>query len=326
MASGVACGVGVGVGLAAVARATALALTGAVLAVGPAVAAGPETPSERRGELTPNQLTAGRTLTSAEALAACGPAAAVALARARGREVTLDRAVALAREVGWTAEQGMAGPSSLVALLKRMQVPATLEAGLDRARIVREVRAGRPVVVRTAGEGGHYLVAERYDAQSGAFDFGQSAMVVKRAAGQRWFGLNEISSLGVGTPTHAIYLEPGRPEQTNILAALVRAPAAPIASAGPTTRSTPTSGATANQATGRWIVDTDGWGARLRSEPSTEAEVVASLLDGARLTAQGAAVRAEGRVWRRVIGGHSGVAWIDAALLRPEEDGAAAGR
>src|SRR5215212_439587 len=65
-----------------------------------------EDSSGGRRELTPNQLTAGRALTHAEALAACGPAAAVALARATGRTLSLDAAVAVAREVGWTVERG----------------------------------------------------------------------------------------------------------------------------------------------------------------------------------------------------------------------------
>jgi hypothetical protein len=39
-------------------------------------------PSSGPTDLTPNQLFSGRTLTRAEALAACGPAAAVAFARA----------------------------------------------------------------------------------------------------------------------------------------------------------------------------------------------------------------------------------------------------
>ena len=309
-----------GVGKAAVTRATAFALVGALLAVRPAEATGPEVAGERRGELTPNQLTAGRSLTRDEALAACGPAAAVALARARGREVTLDTAVGLARGVGWTAEQGMAGPASLVLLAKRMGVSATLEAGVDRARLIREVQAGRPVVVRTAGDRGHYLVAERYDPKSGAFDFGQSAMVVKRAAGQRWWGLDEISSLGVGTPTHAIYLEPGRAD--NRVAALTRTIAVPFAATPAAASGTPVAAPSARSAGvpgRRWVVDTGGFGARLRAEPSTEAEVVASLLDGARVADEGDVVRAGGRVWRRLVGGAGGGAWIDTSLLIPDD-------
>src|SRR5690242_19920827 len=61
----------------------------------------PSGPAAGRFDLTPNQLFSGRTLTRAEALAACGPAAAVAFARAKGKSITLDAAVAAARGVGW---------------------------------------------------------------------------------------------------------------------------------------------------------------------------------------------------------------------------------
>src|SRR6266536_3620648 len=96
-----------------------------------------------RVDLAPNQLFSGRTLTRAEALAACGPAAAVAFARAKGRAITLDAAVSIARGVGWTADRGMSGPWSEVSLLQTLGIPARLEAGLDRAKIAREVQAGR---------------------------------------------------------------------------------------------------------------------------------------------------------------------------------------
>src|SRR5205823_5052741 len=96
-----------------------------------------------RIDLTPNQLVAGQGLTRAEALAACGPAAAVAFARAKGRTITLDAAVAVARGVGWTADRGMTGPWGELSLLHVLGIPAQLEAGLDQAKIAREVQAGR---------------------------------------------------------------------------------------------------------------------------------------------------------------------------------------
>ena len=168
----------------------------------------PETaPPIRSGELTPNQLTAGRSLSPEEAVAACGPAAAVALARAIGRDVSLDDAVAAARQVGWTPANGMAGPTSQLALLERLGVSARLEDGIDRARIAREVQAGSPVIVRSVGNGGHYFVLERYDPGNDRFDVGQSAAVLTRAAGRRWFTLGELAALNVGTPRQAIFLD-----------------------------------------------------------------------------------------------------------------------
>jgi hypothetical protein len=259
-----------------------------------------------RGDLTPNQLTDGRTLNREEALAACGPAAAVAFARAVGREVTLDAAVALAREVGWTPSRGMAGPSSQVALLKRLKIAATLEAGVDRAKVVREVQAGRPVIVRTGGDPGHYLVAERYEPASGKFDFGASAAVLREAGGSRWFGLEEIRSLGVGPPTHAIYLD-------NTLSALTRpavlptAPARPVGATG--------TAATVATTTTR-VVDAGGTGARLRAEPSTDAAIVTVLEEGARVADLSAETAAGGRTWRRVKLADGSAGWVDASLLK----------
>src|SRR4051794_17952655 len=159
--------------------------------------------------LTPNQLNGGGALTTAEALAACGPAAAVAFARATGRALTLDAAVAAARAVGWTATRGMTGPYGEQALLSRLNIASEVAVGLDPARIKRELQAGRPVIIRTGGQGavtGHYFVAERLDAASGRYDLAQSALVLRAAGGRRWFGPYEISSLGVGAPTHTIYL------------------------------------------------------------------------------------------------------------------------
>ena len=48
-------------------------------------------------------------LTTDEAYSACGPAAAVRFAQAYGRNPTLREATDLAKTVGWTAQQGMAG-------------------------------------------------------------------------------------------------------------------------------------------------------------------------------------------------------------------------
>jgi hypothetical protein len=251
-------------------------------------------------DLTPNQLTADGTLTREEALAACGPAAAVAFSRARGREVTLAQAVAVARGVGWTAERGMAGPASQVALLKRLGVQATLEAGIDRAKIAREVTAGRPVIVHLVGGAGHYLVAERYDPQARRYDFGQGTAVLKAAGGRRWFGLDELASLGVGTPANAIYLADlsgGRPE--------------PQATA----RAGPPSIAAASRLR---VNGTGGDGLNLRAAPSMAAVRLKVILEGAGLDALGPTREAAGRSWRQVrdpLDSTSG--WVDAAFLAP---------
>jgi len=197
----------------------------------------------------------------------------------------------------------MNGPYSELALLRKLQVPATLEAGLNPARIAREVQAGRPVIIRTGGTNaaapGHYFVAERFDAATGSFDLAQSALVLRSAAGRRWFSLNQIASLGTGVPTHTFYLvpavtTPGTSASSGTVAAMSVRPGAAI--------------------TGAQIVKTGGLGARLRALPGTGGRIVGVVADGTRLTPTGETATVAGRLWRRVTA--SGIrAWIDDGLL-----------
>jgi hypothetical protein len=224
----------------------------------------------------------------------------VAFANAVGRSVSLDRAVAVARTVGWTPAQGMNGPYSEVALLQKLGVPVSIEAGLNVARVKRELSAGRPVIIRTSGVGGvpgHYFVAERVDAK-GRLDLAQSALVLRSAGGQRWYAANQISSLGTGVPTHAIYLALGT--GGNTLAA---------ASAKPMSAVSVGNG-------GSQVVWTGGRGARLRAAPGTTGAIVGSVVDGTRLSSTGASVVVGGRTWKKVTVGGGSPAWIDAGLLR----------
>ena len=196
----------------------AIVVLAALLLPAPSAASAAETrQNERPGSLTPNQLFGGRALTTQEALAACGPAAAVAFANASGRAVSLDRAVAVARTVGWTPAKGMSGPYGEVALLQRLGVQVSIEAGVNPARVKKELLAGRPVIIRTSGRGpdipGHYFVAERIDASTGRFDLAQSALVLRSSGGRRWYGLSEISSLGTGVPDPCHLPGPGQRSQ-----------------------------------------------------------------------------------------------------------------
>jgi hypothetical protein len=267
-------------------------------AIPPAVHAVEAGPTERPGSLTPSQLFGGRTLTPQEAQAACGPAAAVALGRAVGRAVSLDSAVAVAREIGWTPTYGMTGPWGQLQLLRRLGVPATLEVGVSVGKVAREVQAGRPVIIRTGGlslsQPGHYFVAERYDAASGRFDLAQSALVLRSAAGKRWFTIQEIASLGTGTPTHALYLIPSAPPTGASVTAMNVRGAAPI---------------------GMLVVETGGPNARLRATPGLDGAIVTAVADGTQLVDAGAARTVAGRVWKQVsVSGTK--AWIDSGLLK----------
>lgn len=140
------------------------------------------------------------------ALATCGPAAAVAFARANQRTPTWDEALQLAQAVGWTKEQGMTrGTAGEVDLLGRLGVKAQA-GGLDEGKIAQTVQAGQPVIVNAHGAGGHFYVATGYDPATRKFNFGNSAAVLKRSGGTTWYRLDELPSLGVGTPSEAIYM------------------------------------------------------------------------------------------------------------------------
>jgi hypothetical protein len=160
--------------------------------------------------ITPDQLKDGQTLMPWETYAACGPAAAVAFARAIGHDLTLDEATAAARTVGWTAWAGMAGPRAELALLASIGITAhqrgESEETIDWERVIGDVQAGIPVMVVTPR---HYYVAEGYDAETGKFDFGNSALILAGARKQRWFTPDEVAWLGYGTPFTTIHLGRG---------------------------------------------------------------------------------------------------------------------
>jgi hypothetical protein len=177
-----------------------------------------QAPPELRS-ITPDQLKDGRTLSSWEGYAACGPAAAVAFARAIGHDLTLDQSVAAARQVGWTPWAGIPGPRAELALLASLGIPAhqsgESEDTIDWARVIGDVQAGVPVMVVTSG---HYYVAEGYDPSTGKLDFGSSAMVLAAAGHKRWFAPDELAWLGYGTPFTTIHLGPG-PQPTEYIRA-----------------------------------------------------------------------------------------------------------
>jgi flagellum-specific peptidoglycan hydrolase FlgJ len=156
--------------------------------------------------LTPNQFSEGQQqgLSAAEALAVCGPAAAVAFARANGRQPTLREAKELAQNLGvWDQSTGMYGPASQVKLLANMGVKANLQEGTDWGAVAREVQAGRPVIVDTPM---HYYVVTGYDPQTGEYEFGASAGVLTRSGGKTRWRPEELPSLGMGSPRATIYL------------------------------------------------------------------------------------------------------------------------
>lgn len=135
----------------------------------------------------PNQF-GDPTLSAAEAAAACGPAAAVAFARANGRNPTLREAVDLAKRLGWTEAGGMNGVANQQRLLERMGVAAELDAGATAATIGERARAGEMVTVSTPK---HYYVVDGYDPTTGRVHVGQSGLA--RQGGSTWMTLEDIA-------------------------------------------------------------------------------------------------------------------------------------
>lgn len=160
--------------------------------------------------LTPHQFREGQSqgLSADEAMAVCGPAAAVAFARANGRNPTLREAKELGSQMGvWDAGTGMHGPASQVQLLEKLGVPARLVQGADEGAMAREIQAGRPVTIDTPG---HYYVATGYDPQTRTFEFGNSAGVLKSSKGRTRYRLDELAGLGMGAPRATIFMGAAR--------------------------------------------------------------------------------------------------------------------
>ncbi len=154
----------------------------------------------------PSQFGVG--LSAADANAACGPVLAMAFANKYGRNPTAQEAVDLAKQFGWTADQGMAGVDSQVKLMQAMGVPAA-KGAVDWDKIATDVQNGNPVGIDTAG---HYFAVSGYDPATGRFDLGTSATDLRAAGGRRWFKPEEIEGLGFGAPRTAIYVDnPGSP-------------------------------------------------------------------------------------------------------------------
>src|SRR3990167_2154222 len=186
----------------------------------------------------PNQF--DPSLTPEEAYAACGPAAAIVFAQAVGRYPTLREAVELARSVGWTTQNGMAGPHSEQSLLAKLGVSAHVENGVDWNRIQADVLSGNPVIIDTPA---HYFVATAYDPETGKYYFGHSGTAIR--GGSQWMRPDEIPRISGSlntTPRMTLYLDsphatlPSPAAGTSTMGSIVDPP---IAASGEYTWDTP---------------------------------------------------------------------------------------
>jgi flagellum-specific peptidoglycan hydrolase FlgJ len=146
--------------------------------------------ADRAARPTPETSQFGLGLSSGDAIAFCGPAAALAFAQTYGRNPTVAEAKQLAQQVGWNPQQGMAGPQSEVALLKGLGVDAHYTAGVDWGQVGRDAQGGNPVIVDTPG---HYYYVDGYNTQTGQLHVGTSGTDLK--GGSEWMTPQQINSM-----------------------------------------------------------------------------------------------------------------------------------
>jgi hypothetical protein len=129
-------------------------------------------------------------LTNDEAYSACGPAAAVRFAQRFGRNPSLREATDLARSVGWTSAQGMAGLGSEKALMDKLGVATKLVSGADWGTFANEARTGNPVTISTQG---HYFTADGWDPNTNRFHVGRSGLDLK--GGSEWMTPEQMTAI-----------------------------------------------------------------------------------------------------------------------------------
>jgi hypothetical protein len=144
----------------------------------------------------------GLGLSSGDAMAFCGPTAALAFAQSFGRNPTVAEAKQLAQQVGWNPDQGMAGPQSEVQLLKTMGVDAHMTAGVDWAQVGRDASGGNPVILDSPG---HYWYVDGYNQQTGQLHVGTSGTDLK--GGSEWMTPDQINGSGMGSVRAAIFAD-----------------------------------------------------------------------------------------------------------------------
>jgi hypothetical protein len=169
----------------------------------------------------------GLGLSSGDAMAFCGPTAAIAFAQTYGRNPTVDEAKQLAQQVGWNPDQGMAGPSSEVKLLNAMGVDAHMTQGVDWSAVGRDASGGNPVIVSTPG---HYYYVQGYNADTGQLNVGTSGTDLK--GGSEWMTPDQINQMpqSHGAATSAIFADHPLAQQDGL--------AQSTAAQGPTTMGT----------------------------------------------------------------------------------------
>ncbi len=136
----------------------------------------------------------------------CGPVAAIAFARATGRNPTIAEAVDIARKNGrWDAGTGMHGPAAEAALLTDMGVANRLEPNPSEGAVIRDVATGNPVILSSPGHY-HYFVVTGYDPKTQLFDTGETGRVFKNNPHRywSWAELGPQAALFIDEPTSPV--------------------------------------------------------------------------------------------------------------------------
>jgi len=89
-----------------------------------------------------------------------------------------------------------------VRLLKDLSIPSHTETPVNWDKVKEQVQSGKPVIISTPN---HYFVVEGYNAQTGKFDCGNSALAMKASGGtQTELSPDELARWGGGAPTAII--------------------------------------------------------------------------------------------------------------------------
>lgn len=155
----------------------------------------------------------GMGLSSEDAYAFCGPAAAIAFANTYGRNPTVDEAKKLAQQYGWTNGQGMAGVQSEQKMLNDgLGIPTKLETQVDWSHVASDATNGNPVIISTPG---HYFYVSGARASSGGqqeFYVGTSGTDLK--GGSAWMTPDQMQAR-MGQVQGALYADnPQSPGQS----------------------------------------------------------------------------------------------------------------
>lgn len=150
------------------------------------------------GDLVTNQFKSG--LSYDEALAACGPVAAQALARYYGNNIPIGEVMRAARASGWNTAGGMNGVYNQKRMMDSLGIKSRLVTAPNWGDIARDSSTGNPVIISTPK---HYYVAQAYDADGsrsgkpGAYFVGQSGLAFAFGGGL-WMTADEIARQGGG--------------------------------------------------------------------------------------------------------------------------------